>query len=182
MSHRISLRVAFCGILAALMLVVMLLGTMVPFSTFLCPAIAGALAIPVVWEFGLRSGLLLYVAASILSVVLAPDKEAAFLFVFFLGWYPLLRPKLQHLRRKPVRVAVKLVLLNAALCAMYALLLFVLTMPDLQAEAADWTGLLVAGMLVVGNAAFLVYDVLLSRLSDLYVYRLRPKLFPRHTS
>ncbi len=35
-------------------------------------------------------------------------------------------------------------------------------------------------MLVLGNVAFLIYDVLLARISDLYVYRLRPKLFPRH--
>ena len=111
-----------------------------------------------------------------------PNKEAALFFALLFGWYPLARPKLQHLRRKPLRVVLKLVLFNAALAVIIALLLFVLVSPDWQADAANWTGLVVAGMLVLGNVAFLIYDVLLARISDLYVYRLRPKLFPRHFS
>ena len=39
---------------------------------------------------------------------------------------------------------------------------------------------LAAGMLVLGNVAFVIYDILLGRVGDLYVMRLRPKLFPRH--
>ena len=79
-------------------------------------------------------------------------------------------------------MVLKLVLFNAALAVIIALLLFVLVSPDWHADAANWTGLVVAGMLVLGNVAFLIYDVLLARISDLYVYRLRPKLFPRHFS
>ena len=37
-------------------------------------------------------------------------------------------------------------------------------------------------MLLLGNVTFLLYDVLLGRIGDLYVYRLRPKLFPHHFS
>lgn len=179
MQNKVSTRVAFCGLSAALMLVVMLLGTAVPLSTFLCPGIAGALSIPVLWEFGARSGMLLYAAVSILSLILAPDKEAAFLFVFLLGWYPILRPKLQHIPRKPLRALVKWVIFAAAICAVYALLLFVFTMPELTAEAADWTLPILVAMLLLGSATFLCYDILLGRLQLLYVARLRPKLFSR---
>lgn len=178
MLNKTSGRVALCGVLAALMLVVMLFGTMIPLSTYACPALAGAISIPVIWELGAKPGCLLYLAVSILSLFMSPDKEAAFLFLFLLGWYPILRPKLQHLTKKPVRVVVKLAIFNLAICLVYALLLFVLTMPDLQAEAAHWTGLLLSGMLLLGNVTFLLYDLMLSRMTDLYVYRLRPKLFP----
>ena len=41
---------------------------------------------------------------------------------------------------------------------------------------------ILAGMLLLGNVTFLLYDVLLGRIGDLYVYRLRPKLFPHHFS
>ncbi len=178
MPNKTSGRVALCGVLAALMLVVMLFGTMLPLSTYACPALAGAISIPVIWELGTKPGCLLYLAVSILSLLLAPDKEAALLFLFLLGWYPILRPKLQHLKKKPARVVVKLILFNLAICLVYALLLFVLTTPDLQAEAARWTGPLLAGMLLLGNVTFLLYDLMLSRVTDLYVYRLRAKLFP----
>lgn len=182
MRNRTSFRVAFCGVLAALMVVIMLLGTMIPATEYLCPALAGVLIIPVVWEFGGKPGGLLYAAVALLSLILAPNKEAALFFVLLFGWYPLARPKLQHLKAKALRVVLKLVLFNAALAAIFALLLFVLISPEVVAQAADWTGLAVAAMLVLGNAAFLIYDVLLSRLSDWYVCRLRPKLFPRHFS
>ena len=43
MENKASTRVAFCGLFAAFMLVVMLLGTAIPMSTFLAPALAGAL-------------------------------------------------------------------------------------------------------------------------------------------
>ena len=175
MNDRKVFRVAFCGVMAGLMAAVMLLGTLIPLSTYICPMLAGALAIPVVWELGAGSGWLLYAAVSALSLILSPDKEAALLYVLLLGWYPVLRPKLMHIRKKPLRIAVKLVLFNAAVCAVYALLLFVFVSPDLKIE--DWTGPMLAGMLVLGNVTFLIYDLLLARLTDRYVMQLRPKLF-----
>lgn len=108
MRNRLSFRVAFCGVLAALMIAVMLLGTMIPTTTYICPALAGVLLLPVVWEFGFRTGALLYLAVALLSLILSPNKEAALFFVLLFGWYPLLRPKLQHLRRKPWRIILKL--------------------------------------------------------------------------
>ena len=179
MSDRRAFRVAFCGVMAGLMAALMLLGTLIPLSTYLCPMLAGALVIPVVWELGEGSGWLLYLAVSALSMILAPDKEAALLYVLLLGWYPVLRPRLMHISKRPLRIAVKLILFNAAVCAVYALLLFVFVSPDLQAEAAEWTALFLAGMLFLGNVMFLVYDLLLARLTDRYVTWLRPKLFSR---
>jgi hypothetical protein len=179
MMNRRSFRVAFCGVTAGLMAALMLLGTMFPMSAYICPMLAGALMIPVIWELGAGAGWMLYIAVSLLSLILAPDKEAALLFALLLGWYPVLRPRLMHIRQRPLRVAVKLVLFNAAVCAVYALLLFVFVSPDLQAESANWTIPILAGMLVLGNAAFLVYDLLLARLTDRYVKSLRPKLFSR---
>ena len=113
MRNRTSFRVAFCGVLAALMVVIMLLGTMIPATEYLCPALAGVLSIPVVWEFGGKTSGLLYAAVALLSLILAPNKEAALFFVLLFGWYPLARPKLQHLKAKALRVVLKLVLFNA---------------------------------------------------------------------
>ena len=129
MRNRLSFRVAFCGVLAALMIAVMLLGTMIPTTTYICPALAGVLLLPVVWEFGFRTGALLYLAVALLSLILSPNKEAALFFVLLFGWYHLLRPKLQNLRRKPWRIILKLLLFNLALAVIFALLLFVFVMP-----------------------------------------------------
>lgn len=179
MDNRRSIRVAFGGMAAALMLVTMLLGTLVPMSTYVCPALAGAIAVPVVWELGERTGWMLYAVVSALSLLLAPDKEAALLYILLLGWYPVLRPRVQHIRKKPLRAILKFIIFNAAIFAVYALLLFVFVSPDQQAEAADWTGWLLMGMLALGNVTFFIYDLVLARLPDFYVTKLRPKLFSR---
>lgn len=180
MENKASTRAAFCGLFAAFMLVVMLLGTAIPMTTFLAPALAGALVIPIVWEFGRRTGLLLYIAVSILSLILTPNKEASFLFLFLLGWYPILRPTIQHIPSKPGRVILKLVICLLSVSAVYALLVFVFAMPDLQAEAAEWTLPLLLVLSVLGCVTFLLYDQLLGRCRELYVRRLRPKLFKKH--
>ena len=181
MRNQASRKTALCGITAALMIVVMMMGSLLPLATYACPMLAGALIIPIVWEMGPRTGGLVYLAVSLLSILMAPDKEAVFLFVFLLGWYPIARPKLQHIRNKPIRWVIKMILFNLAAGVTYAFLLYVLTMPDLQAEFADWTVLFLAGFLLLGNVTFVLYDILLGRLGDFYVVRIRPKLFSTHT-
>ena len=172
---------ALCGITVALMLVIMMLGSILPLSSYACPMLTGALVIPIIWELGAKMGGLVYLAVSILSVLMGPDKEAVFLYVFLLGWYPILRPKLQHIQLKPLRWGIKLVLCNVAAALTYFFLLVVLTMPDLQAEFADWTGLFLAAFLALGNVTFVLYDIALGRLGDFYVMKIRPKLFSTHT-
>ena len=88
LKNRMSFRVAFCGILAALMTVIMLAGPLIPTMTYVAPAAAGVFLIPVVWEFGGKAGGLLYAAVALLAFFLAPDKEAALCFVLLFGWYP----------------------------------------------------------------------------------------------
>lgn len=181
MRNQASRQMALCGITAALMIAVMLLGSILPLSTYSSPMLAGALMVPILWELGPRMGGLLYLAVSILSILMAPDKEAVFLFVFLLGWYPIARPKLQHIRSLPIRWVVKVVLFNLAAAVTYGFLLFVLTMPDLQAELADWTILFLAAFVLLGNVTLILYDILLGKLGDFYVLKLRPKLFSTHT-
>ena len=84
MRDRKTFRVAFCGVMAGAMAALMLVGTLIPLSTYIAPMLAGALAAPVVWELGAGSGWLLYAAVSLLSLFLATDKEAALLYVLLL--------------------------------------------------------------------------------------------------
>lgn len=179
MKHTSSQRVAFCGVLSALMLVLMLVGPLIPATSYICPGLAGALLVPLLWEFGRKAGLTAYLAVSLLSLFLCPDKEAAVFFVLLLGWYPLLRPRLAHLQKKPLRVLVKVVLFNLSTVLSYLLLLFVL-MPEAQEDFLRDGWPLLALTLLMGNISFLLYDFALARWTDYYVCQLRPKLFPHH--
>ncbi len=172
-----SRQMAICGLLGALMLVIMLLGGLIPLATFLCPGLAGIILIPAQRECGASSAKALYVVVSILSLFLSPDKESAILFVLLLGHYPLIRPLLERLHPRPVRWLGKLVVFNLCLLVSYAILFFILAPALLTEEFSTYTLWGVLGLLALGNITFVLYDCLVGRFVPLYEFKLRPKIF-----
>ena len=173
-----SKRVALCGVLGALAVVVMALGGMIPFATFSCPMIAMFLLLPIIAEFGCGTAMIFYVAVALLGVLLSPDKEGACLFVF-LGYYPVLKQKLDRVPSKALRGFVKCIVFNVAITAMYALLLFVLRMDALTQEFAETSWILLIALYLIGNITFFICDLALQRIMYLYLCRYRKKLFPK---
>lgn len=165
-NNQTAKQLALGGVLAALAVVLLLLGGVIPIGTYIAPMLASLPLIVLLAE--LPKGLCLgwYAVVAILGVMLCPDKETAFVFVF-LGWYPVAKPALDRLPRLP-RIAAKLLVFNLALAALYALLILVFRLEALVQEAKE-TGLtLLLVLLVLGNVTFLLYDILLNRLTVLY--------------
>ena len=175
MPRKRTAQLALAAVLSALAVTVMMLGGLIPVATFCCPMLAGFLSIPILYECGTSMALCAYGAAAILSCLLGPDKEAAVLYLF-LGWYPVLRPRLQKLRR-PVRFLVKLAIFNCAVAMVYGLLLFVLGLDSLKAEFAELGRAMLIVTLILGNGVFFLFDFVLPRMTLLYQYRFRPHLF-----
>lgn len=167
-------KIALGGVLGALALVVMLL-TVIPIATYALPAIAGALLIPLVIEWGPKMGFTVYAVVAILSMIIAPDKEAAFLFVAFFGHYPTVKSLLErYLRSKPIRWIAKLAVFNVCVVAAYLLMIWAFRMPmdefELFGVSIPWI------LLALGNVVFVLYDVALTQVIALYIYRLREHL------
>ena len=175
--RRQSRRMALCGVLAALAVVLLSFGALIPFSTFCCPILAMLCMIPVVEEYGRKSALLFYGAVSVLALLLAPDKEVALLFTF-LGWYPAVRTAID--RRLPGRVfpaLAKLLIFAVSVAAMYALAIFVLGMTYLAEEYAAEGQLLLIVTVILGCVVWLLCDKVLARFSLLYRKKWRAKFF-----
>jgi hypothetical protein len=162
MTRENTRRLALCGVLAALAAAILLLGGVIPAATFCCPVLASLTLVPALAQCGKKWALTLYAAVAVLGLLLCPDKEAAFLFLA-LGYYPVLKPRLDALRPLP-RAACKALVFNAAVCAVYAFLLAVLRMDALRAEFAGTQAWLLAALLVGGNLVFFLYDLVLTRL------------------
>ena len=165
-SHRQSRKTALCGMMAALSVVILCLGGLIPLATFACPMLAMLCLIPAVCGYGLGTSLLLYGAAAILGLLLCPDKEIAFLYAF-LGWYPAVRAKLDRLP-KAARWLVKCGLFSAAMLVMYALLLKLFRLEAVMEEFAEYSAAMTVALLILGNVTFLVFDLALARLTMLY--------------
>ncbi len=163
--------IAVGGVLAALAVTILLLGGLIPVGTYVAPMLAALPLIVLLAELprGLCVGW--YAVVAILGVLLCPDKETAFVFVF-LGWYPILRPRLERLPLA-LRLALKLLIFNLAVAALYGLLIFVFQLQALVQEARETGMLLLVVMLLLGNLCFLLFDLLLKRLGT--YYRLKRK-------
>ncbi|MBQ2323050.1 MAG: hypothetical protein II379_00515 [Oscillospiraceae bacterium] len=163
---------ALASMLGATAVVLLMLGGIIPLSTFACPVLS-SFAILIAGEECRKSyAWTCYAASAILGLLLGPDKESALLFVF-LGYYPLLQPKLDALRPAPVRMAVKLALAITAVGAMYALILFVFRLEAVVQEFYAASPAVLWSTIALGLLLFLVYDLALHRLGALYRYRRR---------
>lgn len=160
MRHNSAKNMALGGMMAALALVVMCLGGMIPLATYVCPMFCAVLLMVVMKLAGSRVAWAWYGAVSILSLLLGPDKEAAAVFVF-LGYYPILKPWLD---RRKLAILWKLVLFNAAIFAMYSLLIYVFGLADLASEFKELGMVLTIVTLVLGNITLFMLDILLTLL------------------
>ena len=158
-----SQKIALCGVLSALSVVVLLVGNVLQIGTYAAPMLASFLLIPVLEDYGKKYALLLYAVVSLLSLFLVPDKELVLFYVLVLGYYPVLR-------------VAKFGCFNAAVVVMYALLIVVLAPPELVQEfAAEGTPMLLA-LLALGNLSFWLCDRALTAITPLYRQRIAPRL------
>jgi len=168
-------KIALSGMMCALACVLMMMGGLIPLNTFVSPLLAGIALIPLFVEYGGRAAVTAYAAIALLSLMLCPDKESAMLFAF-LGHYPVLRWKLDQIRKKPLRIAAKLGVFNICIGAMYAVLFFLLNMQALMAEYREMGMVMTLICLLLGNICLLVYDRLIAMLTLLYIRKFRDKL------
>ena len=165
-------RTALCGLLAAVSVVCLMMGSLIPAALYACPILAMAALLPLRETFGHGAALTAYAAVSILALLLVPDKELALLYAFF-GWYVPLQPFLDGLRPRPLRIAVKLALANLAMLTLYGLLIFVFQLQSVLEELEGLGTLWLIILLLSANCLFVLTDILLHRLSRKWNARFR---------
>ena len=154
-------RIAFGGVMAALALVIMNLVGLIPVATFVCPMFSMMILQLVLRFCGSRIGWAWYGAVAILSVLLAPDKEAAAIFVC-LGYYPLIKPELD--RMKTGRI-LKPVFFNIVILLMYWLLINLFGLNEIAKEFSELGMMFTVVTLLMGNLIFFMLDKILSRIA-----------------
>ena len=174
--NRKSWSMAYCGMVAALSVALMLLGALIPLAMFIAPAVAGFLIATVCVECGRTMAFTAYGAVSLLAVLFVPDKEVALIFVFLLGYYPLVKPWFERIRPPVLRGLCKLLLCNAAVAAMYGLILLLIPAGSVAQELRATALILSLATLAMGNVAFLLYDRALHNMLMIYRGVWQPRL------
>ncbi len=172
-TQRLSHNVALGGIFSAIAVMCMLIGGLIPIGTYAAPIFAGICLLPIAIDIGAKWAVLCYLGISSLSAIIVPDKELLLFFIFLLGYYPIIHPILNKIPYAFLRYLVKFIIFNAAIFAVYSLLLFIFVSPVLQEELANF-GVWYWGVLYLGGITVLfLYDAMLDKVRFLYIHSIR---------
>lgn len=163
-----AVKVAYPAILGALAVVLVYLACVAPTGRWGVVAAAGLLPAAAVISVGLKAGFLCWAGASILSLLLAPDKFCALLFAALFGLYPMVKSVAEKPRKRLLEYAVKLVFFNVVFTALYLTMMgaMLATLPEVL------TGSLWA-LYPAANLVFVLYDYGFSKLIALYISRVQ---------
>ena len=150
---------ALGGVMAALAVVIMSMGSLIPVATYVCPMLCMLILQMVLASCGRRVAWAWYGVVAILSLLMAPDKEAAAVFVF-LGYYPIIKPWLDKRKGKWIW---KLLLFNAVVLVMYWLLINLFGMAYIASEFSELGAVMTVVTLLLGNVTFFLVDIVLGR-------------------
>lgn len=151
-------QMALGGILVALAVVIMSMGGLIPVATYICPMLCIVLLQAVLRFCGVRIAWGWYGAVTILGLLMGPDKEAAAVFAF-LGYYPILKPKMDTMKG---RWLWKLLLFNVSMVVLYSILIRIMGLEAVTGESEALGSVMLLVLLVLGNVTFLALDRLLS--------------------
>lgn len=153
--------IALGGVTAALAVMIICLGGLIPGATYVCPMLCTLLLSFILHLCGGKISWAWYGAVAILSILLGLDKEAAAIFLC-VGYYPILKPKLDKL---PVALLWKVILFNAVISGMYWALIQLFGMERLAVEFQELGTIFLIVFLVLGNLTFILLDVVLKCLA-----------------
>jgi len=170
-----SSKIAFCGLIVALSVTLLLSGGLIPVATYCVPMFCGVLLLPILLEFGKKTAWTAFAATALIALLMDTDKEAAFFYLFF-GYYPLLKWEIDRMRNKRFRLPCKLLVFNGSIVLMYIILGFLLNMHAMVEEFSQMGIILLIVFVAAFNLCMLLYDRLLLPLVFLYVNRIKPKL------
>ncbi len=161
-------RTALGGVLAAGSLAFLWGASLTPSGRLGLTAVAGLFPVAAVLTAGRGAGYLCWAASGLLGLILLPNKEVPILYLVFLGLYPVVKERIESLRRRGVEWCLKLGYFNLALTLVWMILQKIV-----QIALPNWlgnSGLLLYG---AGNLIFVIYDIGLSKLIALMRVRLR---------
>lgn len=159
-----SKRIAMCGMMAALSVVLMALGAALGLGMYVSPLLAGLCLIPIGNAYGKKYQVILWLAVSALSLILVPNIEENLMYLCLFGCYPIIRPHFQKLP-KVLRFITKLLFFTVVFTALQLLIVLVLV-PEAM---GFW---MMVTLIVLADVTLMVYDFVLPRIEWILQKRL----------
>ena len=173
MRQRVRLKTKYLTVsamLAALSVVILMLGSLVEVLDITTAVAASVLCIYAVIEMGGFYPWMIWLTTSILSFLLLPMKTPAIFYALFAGFYPILKEKLEKLKN-PISWVLKFVVFHVCLAGMAGLLWVFI--PTLFVTEGMWW--LPVAIYLLSLVCFTIYDIALTRLITLYLIKFQKR-------
>mgnify|MGYP007033818094 FL=1 len=168
-----TLKAAICGILSALSVLLLFFGGASFVFAYIMPMVTGLIMIILKRTCGTSWAITSFVSVSFLSFMLVADRECVLMYILFFGYYPILYSSIEKIGSKLIRLAVKLAVFNIMITVVQLLLVYIFGIPFLE----EGTGkILIPVFALLMNVMFIIYDMLINRLTLLYKFKLEKRI------
>lgn len=158
-------KLAFSAMMSALGVVILYMGAIVEVLDLTTVALASVFVFFAVIELGSPYQYLIYAVTSVLSVLLLPDKFSAASYLLFGGIYPIFKSMFEKIGGAVCRI-LKFVYFNVVISVLMAVSVYILHLDG-------YNKMYRLSLYLLGNFAFLMYDILMSNLIRIYIFKLR---------
>lgn len=157
------------AIFSAAAVAILYLASVFPSGRLALVAIAGLSGVLAIIHCGWKWAVGVYFVSCILGLLLSPNKSNALFYLLFFGYYPALKSPIEHCRNKIVEWILKILLFNIIFCISWFLLRSLL----LDGISIQLSILL---LWICCNFVFIIYDIGLSQLIQMYVRNVSLKM------
>lgn len=165
-------KLALCGVLSSLQVVILYFSSVFSVIDLTLAAITVFVMIFAVLEIGGKYPFIMYGVVSVIALIILPQKFSAVVYALFLGWYPIAKALFE--RFNPIVAwLLKFITFNVSFIIIYKICISLL---GLEATGDIDTSVYNAIMIILGNVAFLMFDVMLRLVITLYKLKLRKQL------
>ena len=162
-----TFKITLGGICLALAVIFMFAATFVPGVELTLFAISSLFTAVVIIETGNPKSFLMFAGASILGLVLIPNKVAIIPYVVLFGYYPILKFYIEKIKSGIMQVVCKTIYFAAVLS------LGLLAFKSVIAQSINLPDYPVALLIVAGTLVMLLYDFVLTFLINWYIRRFK---------
>ena len=168
---------AVSGVLAALGVVILYIGSLIEIMDLTAVFAASFLVVIAILELKSPWHFLLWAVTSLIAVLILPNKFCAFEYAIFGGLYPILKYYYEKCSRTVANV-LKTVSFNVLFFVAVAVFVWVFGLGEITLPVVGTVTpfAYVAAMAVLGNVVFVLYDILLTRFIIIYENKYRKRL------
>ncbi len=157
--------ITLAAVFTALTVVFLYIANIIPASRFGLVAVSSLFAVAAVIETGIISAIFVFVGSSILGALLVPDKTDILLYVFFFGYYPVIKSLAERIRPVILKWAVKLAVFEIS----FTVIWFLFNSLIFGGKYLEVNVILVY---LAGSISFVIFDIGLTKLIGFYMNRI----------